>query len=267
MRITKAPPRDVVGIIGLPLRLQPLDFRLKLAKASVHVVSKFIGRLMLFGQPVECRLRRFQSGLIVRRKLDRLRIGSPHAMRVREIKMSFCPFPALGCPNGIGLTAELCCHQEIEQRHVFEIAAAIFREQVAQDGAARLRVGFDPDEARTPVRGGHMGFGQHAADGAGVAVVGQALKDAFLSGMVVGDGKGHQLFEGQVAIRIDLHQFRGDRAEPQALPHDVRRHAETGGDFVRAEAALFGQLLERLELVGGMKPLGYASTVLLAVWH
>src|SRR5713226_9580215 len=30
------------------------------------------------------------------------------------------------------------------------------------------------------------------------------------------------------------------------------RHAEPGGDFFRAEPAFFGQLLERLELVGGM---------------
>jgi hypothetical protein len=47
----------------------------------------------------------------------------------------------------------------------------------------------------------------------------------------------------------------------------LRRHAETSRDVFRAETSLLGQLLERLELVGGMQALGYASTVLLAVWR
>jgi hypothetical protein len=41
------------------------------------------------------------------------------------------------------------------------------------------------------------------------------------------------------------------------------RHAEPGSDFFRAETTFFGELLECLELVGGMQRLGYASSVLL----
>lgn len=44
----------------------------------------------------------------------------------------------------------------------------------------------------------------------------------------------------------------------------MRRDAEPGGDFFRAETAFFGELLERLELVGRMQALDYASSVLLA---
>ncbi len=70
--------------------------------------------------------------------------------------------------------------------------------------------------------------------------------------MILGDGKGHQLVERQIAVAVDLHQLGRHRAQAQALPHHMRRHAEPGGDFFRAEPAFFGELLERLELVGGM---------------
>jgi len=43
----------------------------------------------------------------------------------------------------------------------------------------------------------------------------------------------------------------------------MRRHAETGGDFLHAEAAFFRQLLEGLELIGGMLVLGQLATVFL----
>jgi hypothetical protein len=47
----------------------------------------------------------------------------------------------------------------------------------------------------------------------------------------------------------------------------MRRDAEPSGDVLRAHPPLVGQLLERFELVGGVQALGYASTVLLAVWR
>jgi hypothetical protein len=85
--------------------------------------------------------------------------------------------------------------------------------------------------------------------------------------MILRNGEGHQLLKGQIAIAIDLHQFRGDRTQAQALPNHVRRHAEPGSNLLRAETAFVRELLECLELIGGMKRLGYASTVLLAVWR
>lgn len=145
----RATTRDVIRIVGLPLRFQPLDFGLKFAEPRIHVVSKFFGPLMLFRQPVECRLHRCKSGLIFRRKLNLMRVGRPHAVRMREIKLDLRPFPALGCPHGIGLTAELCSHQQIEQRYVFQIPAAIFGEEVAKDRAACFRVGLHPEARRS----------------------------------------------------------------------------------------------------------------------
>ncbi|OLG64163.1 hypothetical protein BXO554_20605, partial [Xanthomonas oryzae pv. oryzae] len=61
-----------------------------------------------------------------------------------------------------------------------------------------------------------------------------------------------------------LHQPRADRAKAKPLLHHKRGDAEAGRDFFRAPSARFRKLAERLELVGGMKRLGYASSVLLA---
>jgi hypothetical protein len=85
--------RDVIRIIGQPLRFQPLDLSLKLAKPRVHMVGKLIGRLVPFGQLVDFAPRGLKDRLIFGRKLHRMRVGAPHSVRVREIEMSFGPLP------------------------------------------------------------------------------------------------------------------------------------------------------------------------------
>jgi hypothetical protein len=79
-----------------------------------------------------------------------------------------------------------------------------------------------------------------------------SLIDGLLPGMILGEGKRHQMLKGQAAIAIDLHQLGRDRRQPQALPHHLRRHAEPGRDFFHAKTAFVHELLERFELVGGM---------------
>ncbi|MGY2932806.1 hypothetical protein ACVWZ6_002408 [Bradyrhizobium sp. GM6.1] len=59
--------------------------------------------------------------------------------------------------------------------------------------------------------------------------------NTFLPGVIIGDGKGHQLLKSQIAVAVGLHQSRRDRAQPQAPPHHMRRHAEAGGDFLGTE--------------------------------
>lgn len=70
---------------------------------------------------------------------------------------------------------------------------------------------------------------------------------------IVGDGKGHQLLKGQIAIAIQLDQFWGDRPQPEVLPHHMRRHPEARCDLLRAKATLLSKPPERLELVGGIQ--------------
>jgi NADP-dependent 3-hydroxy acid dehydrogenase YdfG len=163
--------RDVIRIIGPPLRFKPLDLSLKLVKPRVHMVGKLIGSLVPFGQLVDFALCCLKGRLIFRRKLHRMRVGPPHPVRVRKIEMGFGPFPALRLPQRIGFAAELCRHQQIKQRHILEIAATILGEEVTQDRATRLHVGLHTSEHRASVRSRHMCLGQQTANGAGVAVI------------------------------------------------------------------------------------------------
>ena len=244
--------RDVGGVIGLTLGLKPLDLSFKLAETRIDFVGQFLRALMLLRQAVELGLRGIQGGLIFRRQVHCLRIGPAQPVAVRVVEEDLRPFPALRFHQCVGFASKLGHHQHIEQRHVLEIAAAILGEEIAQDRATNLGILFRADKDRAAIRGGDMGFGEHAADRAGIAVIGQPLIGGLLPGMVLGNRKGHQLVKRQIAVAVDLHQLGRYRAQAKPLPHHMRRHAEPGGDFFRAETAFFGELLERLELVGGM---------------
>ena len=173
-------------------------------------------------------------------------------MAVRVVEEDLRPFPALGFHQGVGFAPKLGHDQHIEKRHVLEIVAAILGEEVTQDRTAHFRIGLRADKDRAAIGGGDVGLSEHAADRAGVAVIGQPLEGCFLPGMILGDRKGHQLVERQITVAVDLHQLGGDRTQAKALPHHMRRHAESGGDFFRAETAFLRQLLEGLELIGGV---------------
>jgi hypothetical protein len=67
-------------------------------------------------------------------------------MRMRKIEMDLGPFPAFHLSHRIGFAAEFGRRQQIKQRHVLEIAAAILGEEVAQDRATRFRVGLRTKE-------------------------------------------------------------------------------------------------------------------------
>ena len=166
-----AAARDVVRVIGLPLGFQPLDLGFQFAEPRIHVVRKFFGPLVLLGQAVELGLRSIKGGLIFRRKLHWMGVRPAQTMGVRKVEMGFRPFPTLGLPQGICRAPEFSGHQQIEQRHVLEVTAAILGKEVAQDRATRLRVGLRTDKDRTAISGGHMGLRQQAADGAGITVI------------------------------------------------------------------------------------------------
>lgn len=57
------------------------------------------------------------------------------------------------------------------------------------------------------------------------------------------------MFKGQIAIAIDLHQFRRDRAEPQ---DNMRRHAEAGGNSSAPKPRSSASFLKASKLIGGM---------------
>lgn len=84
------------------------------------------------------------------------------------------------------------------------------------------------------------------------AVVGEVAVNLRLAGVVLADGEGHQLVEGQGVEAIGRHQHGADRAEAQPPPHEGRGDAEAGPDLLGAPALGLGQVAEGLELVGRM---------------
>jgi len=81
-----------------------------------------------------------------------------------------------------------------------------FAKEVAQNRATGLNVSLQPDKPRPAIGCGDVGFGEQAADRAGLTVIGKTLIDTFLPNHVVCDGKRHQLIKSQIAIAIKLHQ-------------------------------------------------------------
>ena len=131
-------------------------------------------------------------------------------------------------------------------------------EQVAQHRAARRLVGGDADEAGQFAVGGDVLFGQRIADRLGplLCIVRQPGPDFFLRPVIVGDRESHQAIERHRALAVGGDQLRADHGQLEPLPHGVRRDAEPRRDLFLA-LAVIGQLLERLELVGGMHRLAH----------
>jgi hypothetical protein len=67
--------RDVGGVIGLTLGLQPLDLGLKLTEARIDFGGQFLVVLMLLRQAIELAPHGSQGGLIFRRQVHCLRIS------------------------------------------------------------------------------------------------------------------------------------------------------------------------------------------------
>jgi hypothetical protein len=147
-------------------------------------------------------------------KLHRMRIGPAQPVGVGIIDVNRNPLPAFRLLHLRGDPFQLFDDKPVQQRGVFVEAAAILREQVADDVAACFGVGFRADEDRAPIRRRNMRSHEVAADEGRIAVIGQVFVNLFLPRMVLGDGEGHQLVQRQAAIAIDLHQFGADRAKP-----------------------------------------------------
>jgi hypothetical protein len=105
-------------------------------------------------------------------------------------------------------------------------------EQVAQYRAARRRVGLDADEQRQLAVGGNVLFGEQIADMAGTLprVIEERRPDPFLLLVVVRHREGHQAIERHTSLAVGGDQFRADHGQLEPLAHDLRGHAETGGE-------------------------------------
>ena len=171
------------------------------------------------------------------------------------------PRPTFGLHFG-GDARQLVLRQPFQQRGIGQIHAFVaFGEQVAADAAAFALVGVQPDEAhqRMPV-GVDFAFGETVAQVVRAALPCRRIVErAFLRGVVVGNGKGHQLVKAHGLGAVVGQQARRDVGEFQAALHHQRRDGKIRCNVL--DAAAFGhQRGECLELVGGVH--GFALHVL-----
>jgi hypothetical protein len=79
----------------------------------------------------------------------------------------------------------------------------------------------------------------------------EIFQNFLLCRVVVGDGEGHDLFEGQAFLAVRLQHGGTDAGEFQALRHHAFGNAETRGDIGNGNA-LVDEVAEGLEFVGGV---------------
>ena len=260
-----AAPADVAGIITFAQGIDPLDLGFKLGKTFIHIGRQVVVRVLPFRcQVIEFLPRGRLGRFVFFGKLYRLRIDTPHPMGVREINEGLRPFPAFRPPQVSGDAVQLGDDKLIQKRGIIKKSAAILSKQVTDDSAARFGIGLRTDKYGLAVVRLHMCACQVAADRPRLTVIAKPGIDLFLPRVIVGDGKGHQLIQRQIAIAIDLHQLGADGAETHPLLHHMRRYTEAGSDFLGSPSPMFGKLAKGLELVCRVQPLGYASSVLLA---
>lgn len=142
-QIVEGTARDLVGIVGVTLAADALDFGFKLGKALIHIGRQIHVCVFPFcRQALKFLLCGIVGGDFFLRKLYLARVGVPHAVGVGPVDMSRDPFPPLGLLNLGSHLFELVQHKPVQQRGVLIEAVATLGKQVADDVAARLGMGF-----------------------------------------------------------------------------------------------------------------------------
>lgn len=128
--------RAVVQGIELGAELLELPFNLLVVVRSLRI---FGIELVVFG--LQC----IMLGQLLRRHLGGLAIDAAQAggVAIGKVDGRLHPLPALAL-QGFGIGLQLREHELFEQRRILEPAAAILLEQIAQDDAAGLLIGFAP---------------------------------------------------------------------------------------------------------------------------
>ena len=148
------------------------------------------------------------------------------------------PCPAFGLHLG-GDARQPVLRQPVQQRGIGQIHARItFREQVTAHATACGLVGVQSHEPhqRMPV-GVDFPLGQALAQVRGMALpLRRIVVRGFLRGVVVGDGKGHQLVKAHGIGAVVGHEARRDVRKLQAALHHQRRDGKIRCDVLDGSA-------------------------------
>ena len=179
------------------------------AKALIDLVRQLVGVLIFGLQLGALGVERLDGRLFVSRQVERRAHDLAQAVggAIGEAHRHLDPFPAFA-GDRFGGGFQLVGDQAIEQRRILQPAAVVILEEIAQHAAAVGFIGIDADEYGPLVGCADGGLGQHAPDLVGfpLPAIANRLPDLLLTRMIVGDGEGHELFERDAVLGIDIEQ-------------------------------------------------------------
>ncbi len=143
--------------------------RFDLAETLIDLVGQFVGVLVVGFELGLLGVERVDGRLLLGGEIGRfaLQFAQAAGVAVGEIDGDRDPLPALR-GDRLGLRRQLLGDETIEQGDILQPAAIVVLEQIAQDAAACLLVGVEPDELRAAV-GGADGLLPSACGGSGMA--------------------------------------------------------------------------------------------------
>ena len=134
------------------------------------------------------------------------------------LRLDVDPLPPFGAGFG-GQRLQLFIHQAGEQFWIGNGGTLFaFGEEIAGDEASGCFVGGEADEADAFIGGGDFFFEKDAADDAGILTVpfGQLVPDAFLRGMIGGEGEGLENFERHLVGFVSCPESGAETGKSQA---------------------------------------------------
>ena len=247
---------DLGGVIDSRTAFEDVELLLDLAEPVVDVVRQLVV-LGIFS--LETLLLLAQLLALPLLLLGQWREGAgdcaqPVIMAIGKFEVGVDPLPAFG-RDLVGGDLQFLGDKAIEKRHIFQPAVLVIIEEVGRKHLATCRhIGIDTDEQRAFVGCGNGGFGQHAPDTRGLAIVRllDSLPYLLLTGMIRMRGERLQHRQGHGILGIHVVQLWRDLGEREALI-DITLAGEVGaGDFLGAHPAV-DHALERLELIERMQ--------------
>ena len=166
------------------------------------------------------------------------------------------PFPALAA-QPVQDRRRLLQHQPVEQGGIEQ--GSVVAKQVDINSATFGAVGVHADAEHAGVIDADRSLQHRAADVVGAHHVVilvhagevQRAEVFILPGVILGGGESLHLLDAEMSIPKRLHQLGGDMGEAEASLDNDGREAEGRSDVLVA-LALVAQLLESIELVGGV---------------
>ena len=152
---------------------------------------------------------------------------------------SFSPLDGLKSENLHALARKTVLHSLAQGRPLFKEGDTDKRTyyvvtgvlELLHEGRSVLVIRGGSPEARNPVADGNFSFGEGVPDVGGMTFVSaQLVPYGSLALVVVGKREGHELFEADLLLAVEIDELRTYVGQFESALDDQRAHAESGRD-------------------------------------